>query len=244
MISCTYPTNEVVEQLFQKFDLFERLGISGRKSIDHDLVKYWSYLYGVDTDTKAFVELKEYTRSEIIHPKRELFADCLNEAIVNVQHHAYTYKDTGALFNQKIEQHKWWAFSYRGESLLYVVIYDLGMGIPTSLRRDPRRREYLRRIRQYKARSDRFLIADAIKSPLSATKLPYRGKGFPEMLEFSRGLENGSFSVWSGMGGAEYSHKEKRLVSHELEVRLPGTLVVWRLPFKMEEHENLANINT
>lgn len=231
-LSCTYPTDEIVEQLLQHVTVLSRLGLTSRKKIDHEQVKYWNYHCGKDTDAGTYRELTKSARDGIVHPSKELFADCLHEAVVNAVNHAYEFPSRE---NVAKDQQKWWMFSLLKDDQLFVSIYDRGVGIPDSLRRKPEWKDYLR-IRRYK---DARLIQAAISSNLTSTKLPHRGHGLPEMLEFSQNLGRGGFSVWSRNGGVAYNAELGTERRRKLPAPLPGTLVLWSIPFRKEHsHAN------
>lgn len=232
-ITCTYPEDDVVEQLFQHVGVLFRLGLSPRKKVEDDRVRYWHYHSGTNTDSATYKELTKSIRDGIIHPAKELFADCLNEAVVNTVNHAYRF---GASKMLAKAQQKWWMFSLLKDDQLFVAIYDRGVGIPDSLRRKPEWTQYLR-LRQYK---DARLIEAAIDSKLTSTKLPHRGKGLPEMLEFSQNLKAGGFSIWSKKGGVSYNAELGVGHRRRLPLSLPGTLVLWSIPFR-KEHEHADN---
>lgn len=231
-LACTYPTNDVVEQLFQHVSVLARLGLTSRKVVDHEHVKYWHYHDGTNTDAATYKQLTKSVRDGILHPAKELFADCLNEAVVNAVNHAYEPP-----LRRRIDkgQQKWWMFSLLRDEQLFVAIYDRGVGIPDSLRRKPEWIDFLR-LRRYK---DARLIQAAVDSTLTSTKLPHRGKGLPEMLEFSQQLRRGGLSIWSQKGGVSYNAEFGAQRRRKLPVPLPGTLVLWSIPFRKEQsHAN------
>lgn len=234
-LSCDYPKDEVVEQLFQHVSILSRLGLPPRKKIDNDRVTFWHYHCGSKADPSGFKDLTLSVIDEIDHPERALFADCLNEAVCNTVGHAYKFFDQDVL---PTSHRKWWIFSQYRDDRLFVVIYDAGEGIPKSLRRKPEWREYLK-FRQY---NDSRIIESAIISNRTSTKQPERGKGLPEMLEFSKLLRAGGLSIWSAKGGFEYDASAEKLRRHKFKKSLPGTLVQWAIPFRKEQ-QNAKNDN-
>jgi hypothetical protein len=237
-LTCTYPDDEAAEQLLQRTDVLAKLGLTPRRTIDHERVKYWYLHSGTNTDARTYKDLTKTIREGIVHPDKELFADCLNEAVVNTVNHAYEFPLKRL---PPKSQQKWWMFSLYMDRQLFVAIYDQGVGIPDSLRRKPEFLDYFK-FRQY---NDAVLIQDAIGSKLSRTRLPHRGKGLPEMLEFSQNLASGGLSIWSAHGGITYdasavsdAMKEKR---YRLSENLPGTLVMWSIPFREEQPNERTN---
>ncbi len=233
-LSCDYPEDEIVEQLFQHVAILSRLGLSSRKKIDSDKVAFWHSHSGSKADPSGYKDLTLSVIDKIDHPNRMLFGDCLNEAICNTVSHAYNFFTEEHLPNK---DRKWWIFSQYKEPWLFVVIYDFGEGIPKSLRRKPEWREYLR-FRQY---DDSRIIESAIMTPRTRTKQPERGKGLPEMLEFSKMINDGYLSIWSANGGFEYNANTKKLTRHRFSQSLPGTLVQWQIRFSKKQNDDEDN---
>lgn len=229
-ISCTYPEDDAVEQLLQHFDVLPGLGLAPRKKITHERVIFWRYFSGTDATASIYKELTKAVRDGIEHPQRELFADCLNEAVSNTVNHAYKFEIEGL---PPKEQRKWWILSYLKDESVFVAIYDLGVTIPGSLRKKPEWADFLK-LRNYK---DDRLIETAVVSNRTSTKLPERGKGFPEMLEFSRNLSAGALSIVSGLGAYSYNARESQQYRYKFGVPLPGTLVLWEIPFRQERSD-------
>jgi hypothetical protein len=69
-LSCNYPKNEVVEQLFQHVDILRRLGLSSRKEIDSENVIFWHFHSGSKADPSGFKKLTQSVIDKINHPKK------------------------------------------------------------------------------------------------------------------------------------------------------------------------------
>ncbi|OAI13915.1 hypothetical protein A1359_11670 [Methylomonas lenta] len=72
-VSCTYPEDNVVEQLFQHIGLLDKLGKLPRKDIDEDSVRFWHYVSGKSADDVSqfkdllqSASLSEDTRSGLL----------------------------------------------------------------------------------------------------------------------------------------------------------------------------------
>jgi hypothetical protein len=233
-LSCNYPDDPVAEELLQHVSVLSRLGLTSRKAIEHDRVKYWHYHCGTNADSTTYKDLTKAVRAGIVHPNKELFADCLNEAVVNTVGHAYKFSVN---HTPPRSLRKWWMFSLLKDDNLFVAIYDQGVGIPRSLKKKPEFIDYFR-MRNY---NDAMLIQAAIGSKMTSTRLPHRGKGLPEMLEFSQNLRKGGLSIWSQNGGVTYNASLEDEKRHRVSESLPGTLVLWSIPFRQEQQNANAN---
>lgn len=223
-IKLTYPTDSKIHELFQHIGLFEDFEMYKRVEITSDNVKHWKHFVGTRIEAGVYKDLTLDVVSHIEHPESHRFGGCLDEAVSNCVNHAY--KGTSKAGN---ERGSWWMFSSPKESGLFVAIYDIGIGIPSSLKMDPDWKFlWLRNTNDAKA------IKAAVETERSSTKLPHRGKGLPEMLEFCRSLNTGELVILSGKGGVLYNcNKEEKPKLFKFKVKLPGTLVLWSLPLKV-----------
>ncbi|MBD8654731.1 hypothetical protein IFT68_03705 [Oxalobacteraceae sp. CFBP 13730] len=237
-ITCDYPDDEVVEQLLQHFSVLSKLGLNHRKEINSDRVAYWHFYSGSKADLSGFKDVTLSIIKGIEHPQKELFADCLNEAVVNTVHHAYkSYSEAEMPSGLR----RWWILSqFRGDRM-YVAIYDVGEGIPGTLKRKPEWLEFFRH-RHY---NDDRTIESAIVSKRTSTLQPERGQGLPEMLEFSQSLKGGGLSIISSKGAFEYDADNDTPRRRKYSSPLQGTLVQWAIPFRKEqENGNHERINS
>ncbi|MFB9242348.1 hypothetical protein IV454_16450 [Massilia antarctica] len=235
---CNYPKDEVVEQLFQHVGLLARFGLEPRREISNERVAFWHFHSGSKADPSAFLDMTLAAVKEIDHPNAMLFADCLNEAICNTVGHAYKQSKE---VDVPLGFRKWWIFSQFRDERFFVAIYDVGDGIPRTLRRKPEWIEFLR-ARQY---NDAKIIRSAIESNRTSTRQPERGKGLPEMLEFSKSLKAGGLSILSAKGGFEYAADTSTMRNRKFSLPLGGTLVQWAIPFRKEHgHGNDELLNS
>ena len=230
---CSYPSDGVVEQLFQHIGLLRKFGLTPRTRITSDMVKHWFYLQGTCTDTSglgALLEGYEQSLSEAVRSK--LYAS-LTEAITNVINHAYPNRDGGA------GDRKWWMFAQRKDGRLFIAVLDEGIGIPVSLKRKKVLSDYVRQITSTSRKSlDERLIGVAVGTLRTSTQLPFRGKGLPEMLEFIEELADGSLLIMSGRGCFSCSGKDHSRNGTTYPIPLPGTMVFWEIPLEGNQRGN------
>ena len=223
-ISCSYPVDDIVGQLFQHIGLLTKMGLSDRYSIQADNVKYWHSVEGTEADTRVFEELLNSYANELKKPMKTGLYDSMSEAIINCVQHAYE------TIPQERMQHKWWMFAKKTDNNLTVAIYDLGIGIAESLRIKPELIDYLKELIWRKKKSDIRLLKLAVGSYKTRTQLTYRGKGLPEMLEFIKQTNVGGLMIHSNHGAYFYSADSGREIVESYSEPLIGTLVQWTLP--------------
>jgi hypothetical protein len=223
-ISCSYPVDDIVGQLFQHIGLLTKMGLSDRYSIQADNVKYWHSVEGNKADTRVFQELLDSYANELAKPMKTGLYDSMSEAITNCVQHAYE------TIPQERMEHKWWMFAKKTDNNLTVAIYDLGIGVAESLRIKPELMDYLKGLIWRSKKSDIRLLKLAVGSYKTRTQLTYRGKGLPEMLDFIKQTTVGGLMIHSNHGAYFYSADSGREIVKSYSEPLIGTLVQWTLP--------------
>lgn len=214
----TYPVDDLVEQMLQHVGILQKLGLTPRKRISHDDVTRWHYFTGMNVDATAIEPFMDQVRGLVGEEAQMGLADCVNEAMTNVRHHAYNDAIGG----------RWWIFATISESRVFVAMHDRGASIPGTLLEKPEIWDYLTGRMWRQGRADGKLISAAAEGRTS-TKLPYRGKGLPEMLQFTRLSANGELAIYSRRGFFRFSGREQIESVGRLTKPITGTLIVWML---------------
>jgi hypothetical protein len=220
-VHATYPENEVVEQMLQSVGIIEKLGLKNRVTkISHNDVTRWRYFTGTEAAAQEMEPMMDEIRNLIGADSQSRLYDAIAEAITNVRQHAYS----------EGESKKWWIFSTISKSSIVVAIYDSGASIPGTLLRKPGVKEHVTQMITGRKKRDASILRMAAGGR-SRTKLPYRGKGLPEMFESTRLMPGSSLGIYSRGGYFAYNDKNeaKKEVCTHLDVPVLGTLVLWRI---------------
>jgi hypothetical protein len=227
-VSCNYPEDPVVEQLFQHVELLQRLGNAPRRVITADNVKHWNYLSGTTVDLAGVKAVFDNFGMALGGDTRAGLFEGLSEAVTNVIQHAYQHVGNG-----ESGQMRWWMFAESREEQLRVAICDLGMGIPRSLGEKPELKERWARLwAGIRKRPHSSLIEIAVESARSRTRLAHRGKGLPDMLKFAKEGEVGGFAIYSVNGGFSYNATSHAESGGDYDQPIRGTIIRWSLPLK------------
>lgn len=245
-ISARCPPNSLAAQLLNHFGLANTLGVNPRMSRPRaSSVVDWSYLTGTQAAGEEVKELLDkYRRSTDAEIPEGLFA-VLTEGLTNVRHHAYT-DDT----DLPAELRKWWLFARYAEpksrehGSLFIAIYDMGAGIPATMRNKLQKKEvvidWIDKATELAAIGDgtaldKRLLQVAVDHRRSQTGQPHRGNGLPEMREFIAATDEGRLHIVSGR--AQYSFLSGKNDGHSdgFKQKFPGTLLLWSLPLKAKE---------
>jgi hypothetical protein len=219
-LTCTYPENDLVEQMLQSAKVLERLGLSPRKVITHNDVTRWHQFEGNAVDATPIepflLEVRDATNVEW----QLGLGGCISEALTNVKKHAYT--DGVAV--------RWWMFATVNleKQQVFVAMHDHGESIPGTLLAKPGVVDMVT-LRRLRRGGDCELIA-AAAGGRTRTKLYYRGKGLPEMVEFTSRDAANALAIYS-RGGYFQQQGSARPAKGTLAGPVRGTLVIWTLNF-------------
>lgn len=240
------PPQSLAAQLLNHFGLADALGVTKHLSKPkHSSVIEWQHLTGSHADGDRVTALldtyRQHTQAAI---PEELFL-VLTEGLTNVAHHAYPENCGIAPAHQK-----WWLFARFTEPTetqqgsIYIAIYDIGVGIPATLR--PKLNNFEQWLDFFDkgaritrlgdgARLDQQLLRTAIEEYRTQTFLSFRGKGLREMREFAASTVGGRLHIVSGQ--AQYSvHGGKQDGQFQgFGEKFPGTLLLWNLPLNRKE---------
>ena len=217
-LTANYPEDDLVEQMLQHVGVLQKLGLQPRKTISHDDVTRWHYFTGKNVDATTIEPFMNQVRGLVGEEAQMGLADCVNEAMTNVRHHAYN-DETGG---------RWWIFATISDQRVFVAMHDRGASIPATLLEKPEVWDYLTGRMWRQGRADGKLISAASEGRTS-TKLPYRGKGLPEMLQFTKLSDNGELAIYSRRGFFRFNGREKTESVGKLDKPITGTLIVWTL---------------
>lgn len=239
------PPQSMSAQLLRHFELADKLGISPRYSRPESRsVLDWRYLTGTQADgEKVKALLDDYRQTVQAEIPDDLFT-VLTEGLTNVRHHAYP--DDSLV---PVPDRRWWIFSRYVAPIenhpgsLYIAIYDLGVGIPSTMRNKLNKKEvvidFIDKTAEAFALSngllDKQLLQAAIEHKRSQTGQPNRGKGLPDMREFVRSTANGRLYIISGKAQYSCLADADHGLTNGFSGHFPGTLLLWSLPLKAKE---------
>lgn len=228
------PNDPIAAQVFHQVGLSSLLGIKGDIPITDKDVVYWNHTHGTkiegDKGGKLIVEIAK------AHDLDDSITDNLyngvSEAITNSVMHAYPddrSEDVRYLYGKK----KWWMFTGINEDILHVVVCDLGIGIPNSLKhKHPDLYEKFKSLFRYKNHSK--LIQVAMEEGRSRSDEPHRGLGMVELKNFINFTHNGKLAIFSQKGGFLYfgdgGENIERL--RNFKGSMMGTVVAWSVPLE------------
>ena len=222
-----------VRRLLGQMGFFELLKVDRFEKPSDSSVEFVKFRTGNKVDGKAIDELRELELEPFVSvPNKHLLYAAVTEAMTNVVHHAY-----GSSRQPFSGPTNWWLSAARDtdKGEVVVVIYDQGLGIPTTL---PKKfgEKLMDIVPEHMMANDARIIQAAHSLSRSITKRDYRGYGLErDVRRYIKDFDGqGTYRVTSGRG--QYTHESKRLGSQEsvvaIERPLEGTLIEWRFTTK------------
>ena len=243
-LSARCTPHSMAAQLLRHFGVADALRIDPASSQPKDpSVVKWQYVTGSTADGAKVSELIDGFRQLTSSELQSGLYDVLSEALTNVRHHAYE----GDSSQTPLPLRRWWIFASFSEPLnsrpgnLYIAVYDLGIGIQTSMRGRLMSGELLLDAQdeiwellglKKSRRLTKLLLERAVEHKRSRTGLKHRGRGLPEMRDFVMATESGRMHIVSG--GAQYTCSAGKMKGETFvcNTRFLGTLILWGIPLQ------------
>lgn len=222
------PNERQSRKLFVESGLFAAIK---RSSFDHpeDMLKF-SNCFSTSCNPEAHSSMTaQFLRQNGV--EREDIFGAINEAFLNVQHHAYE----SPAFQKIVASigRRWWQYCFVKGSDISFILYDRGQGIPDGLRTFAT--GYV---------PDTELIRRAMQPGESRTMINGRGWGSEDIRKPIENVENGSNSlsqvtspnlgrfllVMSGLAHYLQLPNQSEGDVHHQQKPLAGTLIEWSLP--------------
>lgn len=236
IVSITQCANQRANSFFRNSGVWELVGFQA--GIDQDILPIVSAVAGSGSIGET-IPAKDKIREVLLFIRNEIYSGkisekegmrlyvAITESISNVGLHAYpleTVKDYEEFVN--IAGKRWWILARKVQDQLFLVIYDMGEGIPCSLVKS----SIFSQIEQiFKPKTDADKIQSALKYGETRMNNQKHGKGLPEIKSYVLDNPMGELHIYSGMGQFCYSTE----LDEEKKVNLPysigGTLIQWNI---------------
>ncbi|HHQ6537151.1 TPA: hypothetical protein ACSTJY_002515 [Serratia fonticola] len=171
-----------------------------------------------------FIKEKIYGGNISAMEAQNLYA-AVTESISNVGLHAYSsekqYKDFIGIAGKR-----WWIFTRLIEEQMFILIYDMGEGIPLTL---VKKDIFSIIFQMFKPETDADKIHAAVQYGETRMKSDKHGKGLPDIKRFVLGNPLGELHIFSGMGRYSYYSSSKEEEKLDYKFSVGGTLIQWNI---------------
>ena len=157
----------------------------------------------------------------------------ISESFTNVWQHAYAedLQTRYSTLGNSLEIKKWWIALRHIDGQLFMAVYDVGVGIPSSTRRKgwygSVKQELLSLVTGISA--ENLDIKTALEYGNSRYKEQGRGNGLPTMKKFVEINPDGVLRIMSGKGMYRFGSRNNTEEWIDLAADFPGTLVQWNI---------------
>lgn len=161
---------------------------------------------------------------------QKLYA-ALTESISNVGLHAYSNETQFSEFITDIGK-RWWILAHKVEEQLYLMVYDMGEGIPVTLVK----KDFFTLIAQiFNPKTDSDKIYAAVQYGETRMNSQKHGKGLPDMKRYVVDNPEGQLHIFSGMGRYSYNAANNAEEQFDLPYSIGGTLIQWNVSLRGTE---------
>ncbi|HGP3865614.1 TPA: hypothetical protein ACLKPT_001713 [Klebsiella pneumoniae] len=161
---------------------------------------------------------------------QKLYA-ALTESISNVGLHAYSNETQFSEFIADIGK-RWWILAHKVEEQLYLMVYDMGEGIPVTLVK----KDFFTLIAQiFNPKTDSDKIYAAVQYGETRMNSQKHGKGLPDMKRYVVDNPEGQLHIFSGMGRYSYNAANNAEEQFDLPYSIGGTLIQWNVSLRGTE---------
>ena len=222
------PLDDTASQVFHQIGLSKMLSLPNSRKVTHENVVYWKHVKGtrIEVDNAGLIIVDIINKFNIGDETSMTLYNGVTEAITNTVMHAYKNKVDD---NNLHHKDKWWMFTGVKDGELVVVLCDLGIGIPASLRE--KHPSLVKKFFSYfHEHNDGELIRIAIEEGKSSSGESHRGLGMTEMKKFNKSIGKGELCIMSGNGGYWFFGDKDEEKTRNLIVPIVGTIVGWKVP--------------
>ncbi|MDN2661819.1 hypothetical protein OW492_00340 [Psychromonas sp. 14N.309.X.WAT.B.A12] len=222
IITLSLPVNKIQRKRFTSSGLFKAIKPGGESKLKGLIKSKNTYQSGTDPNKFSLIVLEQIKTSGInlTAPQKKIFSRGVQEAMLNVIHHAYDDNHIDPLTG--IGRRWWHAISVNKEkNLIAFIIYDKGQGIPKSITST--------------TSLPLFNHGECIKHvlPKGITRFrdqPERGKGTHDILQINEIEDNSMIVIYSDHGRYIEDKKTGDSLCHHMKCSVHGTLIEWQLP--------------
>lgn len=224
IIKCILPKNNKTKQVLKQIGLLDLIGYKIDVNTSDEDVIHWRYAEGKTADGEKYEEVLGHYDGRLTESLTEGLYAGFTEMATNTTQHAYPDGSPG--------KYTWWMFSQEKNNRLFVSVCDLGIGIPTSLPKNPH--EEINAV--WKSITSIFgsnpahsqIIKAAVEHRRSATKQGHRGKGLPQLRKFLSNTPGSILTLHSNHGC--YTLSKETTVLKDYKDSVGGTIVSWSIP--------------
>ncbi|WP_372941752.1 hypothetical protein [Shewanella sp.] len=221
VVSFTLPSSEESSKLFRTCGLYKAIMPGTHRKIIKLFEDDHAYQSGVDPNKFLISTLLHLHREglELTKPEVRVISKGIQEAMLNVQHHAYINEQNPQSGIGK----RWWHYVHcdTEKKRVNFIIYDKGASIPKTIQNVMLGRH-----------PDSEAIEHAFKKGITRLTGTTRGKGSQDIKEAAKIKDKSSLLVMSGKGILFIDNDKEDKIKDNLPCEVNGTLIEWSIPYE------------
>lgn len=243
-LTCRPSRNAKVSHVLEHLGVYGLLNYTSPERPEGDDVVSWRAIRAKDVNVEEAGQLIQDQNSLSPGETSVLFRS-VSEAVTNVSHHSHLAQRRDGL--NLPEAMEWWMFSREDESRLYIVVCDLGIGIPRSLPKVHTMEKVLEAVAKIfgdRRPTDGRMIHAALRLSRTRTNEANRGLGFTDILQVVNRVHGSVLMVYSNRGVLEYKAARSDAIvpiptikTKTFKNSILGTILVWSFPLGGGKHE-------
>lgn len=228
---------------FKKCGLWELTSFQTTNPHKLDAMAIVSAVAGATKDNKESAEARNKIKSVLKHIKDTIYGGkispsegqrlyaALTESISNVGLHAYSNETQFSEFIADVGK-RWWILAHKIEDQLFLMVYDMGEGIPITL---VNKDFFTFIVQKFNPKTDSDKIFAAVQYGETRMKSQKHGKGLPDMKRYVVDNPEGELHIFSGMGRYSYIAQKDEEQKYDLPYSIGGTLIQWNVSLRGAE---------
>ena len=224
-----------IMQVLSKVGAYELCNQDINIASTDETVFFWKKLHGNTKTPLNPKNIRNFLEDGEATTTSGILTVAVKEALLNILHHAYG-SATGS----------WWAFVHVRGNKRTVVVCDLGIGIPGSIRQGGNdiQKQILSRVTRIADRlghrpKDSEFIRGSVKYGASGTGNRHRGKGLPKMKQAIDSIDTSGalLNIFSNKGCYTVVSDRRNPILYDYPNSIGGTVVTWTIPINQDDVE-------
>lgn len=233
----SYDKRHIVDSVLNRIGFYSLIGLPKRVMKELPNVKCWEVIRGQLVESEEAGGLIERITEKLQVDFNDLYRPLI-EAMSNSVEHAY--RDDLYDKSKLSYKNKWWCFAAVIDNRLSLLICDLGVGIPKTLKVTQGEGfiAWVKNKLSSNLSSDSDYIQAALEVRKSATLLGYRGKGGMDLQSIIDFHNDSTLRIFSNCGSYKYRNAvpgTKPYNKWDGQVSIEGTIIEWNIPLQPKE---------
>ena len=233
VLTCKLPKDKDMLAQFVSSGFWSAIKPGASRKLERIAREHSPYSTNTIFDRHMQSTIKAISADDLSYQDLQHFQRGLQEAVLNVMHHAYI---TPPVFGNR-----WWQLCYHDVSnrKIYVIVHDRGEGIPETISKVAKVPGAALMLSPLSMQFDSYWISRAMTRGVTRyVDKKHRGQGSEDLKRPVENIKSAitSLAVWSGRG--EWFYSKDEVTVRDFEFPISGTMVEWLYEYGTTNDEN------